>query len=56
MAYYAGENASDDESQYVPSDDTNQTGRRVVLQDLLTEDESDKVMSAWEMFMKGPNA
>lgn len=54
MVYYAAEDAKDDESRYVRTEDPRETGRRVILQDLLDEQGLDKVMSAWEMFMKGP--
>lgn len=54
MVYFAAESGEDDESRYVPAEDPQQTGRRVILQDLLDEAGLDKVMTAWEMFMRGP--
>ncbi|KAK1777632.1 Alpha/Beta hydrolase protein [Copromyces sp. CBS 386.78] len=40
------ETCEDDESRYVPTEDPQQTGRRVILQDLLDEEGLDKVMTA----------
>ncbi|KAK4199004.1 putative carboxylesterase [Triangularia verruculosa] len=54
MVYFAREQSSEDESRYVPGEITEETGRRDILQKIMTQEVFDKVMDAWDLFMKGP--
>jgi carboxylesterase type B len=54
MVYYAQEQGDDDQSRFVENEAPGETGRRVILQTLMKQEWWDKVMEAWELFMKGP--
>ncbi|KAK4171979.1 putative carboxylesterase [Triangularia setosa] len=54
MVYYAPEQGEEDQSRFVPGEVPEETGRRDILQKLMKQEVLDKVMDAWDLFMKGP--
>ena len=54
MVYFAQKQGAHDESYFSEHEAPEKTGRRVIIQTLMKQKCWDKVMDAWEMFMKGP--
>ncbi|KAK4683063.1 hypothetical protein QC764_121820 [Podospora pseudoanserina] len=54
MVYYAPEQGEEDQSRFVSGEIPEETGRRDILQKLMKQEVLDKVMDAWDLFMKGP--
>jgi carboxylesterase type B len=54
MVYFATEQGNDDESRFVARETPETVDRRDIIQKAMTQDVFDKVMDAWEGFMKGP--
>ncbi|KAH6698495.1 Alpha/Beta hydrolase protein [Leptodontidium sp. MPI-SDFR-AT-0119] len=54
MVYFADAEGDEDKSMFVPDGAPEKTGRRKVLQELLTAGHLDKLLDAWNMFMRGP--
>ncbi len=54
MVYFATEQGEEDESRFVPNETPETVDRRDIIQRLMKQEVYDKVMEAWEGFMKGP--
>ncbi|KAJ9149933.1 Sterol esterase [Pleurostoma richardsiae] len=54
MVYFAPEEGDIDQSQFVSDEAPERTGRRDILQRLVPEEMSDKLVDVWQMFMLGP--
>ena len=54
MIYSAAAEGSEDTSGYLEEDRPAESGRRSILQDLMKEKLYDKLLAAWQMFMRGP--
>ncbi|KAF9894102.1 hypothetical protein FE257_009075 [Aspergillus nanangensis] len=54
MVYYASVEGEQDESKFVSDVTPEHTGRRDILQSIVSVGLLDKVMDAWQMFMAGP--
>ena len=54
MAYFAPVEGDEDESEFVPTEDPERTGRRDRLQTIVGEGLFDKLVDTWQMFMAGP--
>lgn len=54
MVYFAPEQGDIDESRFVPRETPETVDRRDIIQRSMTQVDFDKVMDAWEAFMKGP--
>ncbi|BEJ06734.1 hypothetical protein CcaverHIS641_0400030 [Cutaneotrichosporon cavernicola] len=54
MVYFATEQGEKDESRIVPHETPETVDRRDIIQRLMKQEVFDKVMEAWEGFMKGP--
>jgi len=54
MVYFAEADGQEDKSQVVDDRALDKTGRRSLLEEFASKGVLDKVMDAWQMFMRGP--